>query len=78
MKIRRDARGMPFAFVQYEVSRRVLGSIYHADSFKDENDAQRAISDGRGMLINGRPCRTEVAKVNRKLILLAIRRSFLL
>ncbi|KAL9132292.1 MAG: hypothetical protein Q9175_006532 [Cornicularia normoerica] len=53
VKIRRDARGMPFAFVQYE----------------DENDAQRAISVGRGMLINGRPCRTEVAKVNRSLYL---------
>lgn len=31
-----------------------------------ENDAQRAITMGRGMLITGRPCRTEVAKVNRK------------
>ena len=29
-------------------------------------DAQRAITQGRGMHINNRPCRTEVAKVNRK------------
>lgn len=31
-------------------------------------DAQRAITLGRGMLINGRPCRTEVARVNRKIL----------
>ena len=29
-------------------------------------DAQHAITQGRGMHINNRPCRTEVAKVNRK------------
>ena len=34
VKIRRDARGMPFAFVQYEVSRRVLGSVYRAKFFR--------------------------------------------
>ncbi|KAI4168588.1 MAG: hypothetical protein LQ348_007461, partial [Seirophora lacunosa] len=48
VKIRRDNKGMPFAFVQYE----------HA------NDAQRAITMGRGLIIEGRACRTEVAKVN--------------
>ena len=32
VKIRRDARGMPFAFVQYEVSRRLSGNISHADT----------------------------------------------
>ncbi|KAL9014866.1 MAG: hypothetical protein Q9173_000503, partial [Seirophora scorigena] len=50
VKIRRDNKGMPFAFVQYE----------HA------SDAQRAITMGRGLIIEGRACRTEVAKVNRK------------
>ncbi|KAL8991495.1 MAG: hypothetical protein Q9177_000119 [Variospora cf. flavescens] len=52
-KIRRDSKGMPFAFVQYE----------HA------SDAQRAITMGRGLIIEGRACRTEVAKVNRSLYL---------
>ncbi|KAL6713555.1 hypothetical protein ACLMJK_009020 [Lecanora helva] len=53
VKIRRDNNGMPFAFVQYETV----------------EDAQRAITQGRGMHINNRPCRTEVAKVNRSLYL---------
>ncbi|KAL8733622.1 MAG: hypothetical protein Q9166_002032 [cf. Caloplaca sp. 2 TL-2023] len=51
VKIRRDNKGMPFAFCQYE----------------NVGDAQRAITMGRGLLIDGRACRTEVAKVNRKL-----------
>ncbi|KAL9587209.1 MAG: hypothetical protein Q9212_000368 [Teloschistes hypoglaucus] len=53
VKIRRDNKGMPFAFCQYENVR----------------DAQRAITMGRGLEINGRACRTEVAKVNRSLYL---------
>ncbi|KAG8534246.1 uncharacterized protein KY384_001090 [Bacidia gigantensis] len=53
VKIRRDARQMPFAFAQYTTV----------------EDAQQAITLGRGMLINGRPCRTEVARVNRSLYL---------
>ncbi|KAL8734416.1 MAG: hypothetical protein Q9181_003219 [Wetmoreana brouardii] len=53
VKIRRDNKNMPFAFCQYEQVR----------------DAQRAITMGRGLLIDGRPCRTEVAKVNRSLYL---------
>ena len=68
---------MPFAFVQYEVSwRRLVEQASQCLYYQDENDAQRAISLGRGMLINGRPCRTEVAKVNRKLSPLA-RHGFL-
>ena len=76
VKIRRDARGMPFAFVQYEVSWRLVEHASQCLYYQDENDAQRAISLGRGMLINGRPCRTEVAKVNRKLSPLARHRFF--
>ncbi|KAL9600611.1 MAG: hypothetical protein Q9219_003044 [cf. Caloplaca sp. 3 TL-2023] len=53
VKIRRDNKGMPFAFCQYE----------------NANDAQRAITMGRGLPIDGRSCRTEVAKVNRSLYL---------
>ncbi|KAI4248439.1 MAG: hypothetical protein L6R40_000999 [Gallowayella cf. fulva] len=53
VKIRRDSKGMPFAFCQYE----------------NVSDAQRAITMGRGLPIDGRPCRTEVAKVNRSLYL---------
>ncbi|KAI9798538.1 MAG: hypothetical protein M1825_005319 [Sarcosagium campestre] len=53
VKIRRDTRGMPYAFCQYE---------------RDE-DARSAILGGRRRLIDGRPCRTEPAKVNRSLYL---------
>ncbi|MCJ1298177.1 hypothetical protein MMC08_000966 [Hypocenomyce scalaris] len=57
VKIRRDNHGMPFAFCQYE---------HVADS-------QNAIDLGRGILIDGRPCRTERAKVNRSLYLSRVR-----
>ncbi|KHJ30582.1 putative rna recognition domain-containing protein [Erysiphe necator] len=49
VKIRRDAKHMPFAFCQYT---------------NDEN-AELAIKDGRGRLIKGRPCRCEKAKAHR-------------
>ncbi len=72
VKIRRDTNGMPFAFVQYEVSYNLECVVPTATHAKDceysqtVEDAQRAITQGRGMHINNRPCRTEVAKVNRK------------
>lgn len=34
---------------------------------QNASDAQRAIILGRGVPVDGRPCRTEVAKVNREL-----------
>ncbi len=34
VKIRRDARGMPFAFVQYEVSRRLMGNIFRPNAIR--------------------------------------------
>ena len=34
VKIRRDARGMPFAFVQYEVSPRAADNIFHAETVR--------------------------------------------
>lgn len=37
----------------------------HVSHYQNAADAQRAIILGRGMPIDGRPCRTEVAKVNR-------------
>ncbi|KAI9754451.1 MAG: RNA polymerase II mediator complex subunit [Chaenotheca gracillima] len=49
VKIRRDSAGMPYAFCQYET----------------EDIARLAIVKGRSKTINGRPCRTEPAKVNR-------------
>ncbi|KAH8802843.1 hypothetical protein F5884DRAFT_861196 [Xylogone sp. PMI_703] len=49
VKIRRDTRHMPFAFVQYDNS----------------DSAIRATSEGMGMYIAGRPCRTEKAKAHR-------------
>ncbi|KAI9819208.1 MAG: hypothetical protein M1827_007364 [Pycnora praestabilis] len=53
VKIRRDNRGMPYAFCQYE----------------NKNDAEAAIRGGKNTLIDGRRCRTEQAKVNRSLYL---------
>ncbi|POS83092.1 hypothetical protein EPUL_004372 [Erysiphe pulchra] len=49
VKIRRDVKHMPFAFCQYT----------------NDESAERAIKDGRGRLINGRPCRCEKAKAHR-------------
>ncbi|KAI1160209.1 hypothetical protein F5B18DRAFT_676276 [Nemania serpens] len=49
VKIRRDPKNMPFAFCQYT----------------DSKHAQKAQKDGKGLLIEGRPCRTEMVKANR-------------
>lgn len=49
VKIRRDSKQMPFAFCQYT----------------DPEHAERAIREGRGRLIKGRPCRCEKAKAHR-------------
>lgn len=48
IKIRRDGRHMPFAFIQYV----------------DEADAQKALKQARGAVICGRSCRTEMVKAN--------------
>ncbi|KAI1370722.1 hypothetical protein F4677DRAFT_457660 [Hypoxylon crocopeplum] len=53
VKIRRDQRNMPFAFCQYT---------------KDE-DAHTAMLNGKGTLIEGRACRTEMVKANRSFIM---------
>ncbi|KAK4693970.1 hypothetical protein P7C71_g3521, partial [Lecanoromycetidae sp. Uapishka_2] len=47
-KVKRDGKNMPFAFVQY----------HNAD------DAKKAITEGRGLVVAGRPCRAEAAKVH--------------
>ena len=58
---------MPFAFCQYEVRGMTPPCLrLMADNVQNVGDAQRAITMGRGLLIDGRACRTEVAKVNRK------------
>lgn len=69
VKVRRDSKGMPFAFCQYEVSSLYLYIASHKQLIGGQNasDAQRAIVLGRGVPVDGRPCRTEVAKVNREL-----------
>ncbi|KAI9733369.1 MAG: hypothetical protein M1834_003453 [Cirrosporium novae-zelandiae] len=53
VKIRRDQAGMPYAFCQYEKA----------------EDAKLAINEGRGIVIDGRPCRTEHAKAPRAVYL---------
>ncbi|KAI0403058.1 hypothetical protein F4802DRAFT_608259 [Xylaria palmicola] len=49
VKIRRDPKNMPFAFCQYT----------------DSKHAQKAQKEGKGLLVEGRPCRTEMVKANR-------------
>ena len=60
---------MPFAFCQYQVSHFhwFFGQILIIYQFPEE--AERAIREGRGRLIKGRPCRCEKAKAHRKLFL---------
>ncbi|KAK4247833.1 hypothetical protein C7999DRAFT_14172 [Corynascus novoguineensis] len=56
VKIRREGKGnvagMPYAFAQ----------------FTDEKDARVAMEEGRGIMILGRPCRTEMVKANRTFV----------
>ncbi|KAI0530084.1 hypothetical protein GGR58DRAFT_518748 [Xylaria digitata] len=49
VKIRRDPKNMPFAFCQYT----------------DSKHALKAQKEGKGLLVEGRPCRTEMVKANR-------------
>ncbi|KAK9777338.1 putative RRM domain-containing protein [Seiridium cardinale] len=53
VKIRRDARNMPFAFCQY------TGAA----------DAKIALTEGKGRMIYGRNCRTEPVRANRTYIM---------
>jgi len=71
VKIRRDGHNMPFAFCQYTVSTsshpftsrsRVTA---HTMTQHDE-DAKQAMEMGRGAVVLGRACRTEMVKANRK------------
>lgn len=53
VKIRRDSHHMPFAFVQ----------------FTSDEEAMEALEKGKGAVIHGRPCRTEMVKANRTFII---------
>ncbi|RYP23688.1 hypothetical protein DL765_000984 [Monosporascus sp. GIB2] len=53
VKIRRDQKNMPFAFCQ----------------FTKAEDAQQARTRGKGIMIEGRPCRTEMVKANRSFVI---------
>ncbi|KAL2180757.1 uncharacterized protein P884DRAFT_191098 [Thermothelomyces heterothallicus CBS 202.75] len=57
VKIRRESKGnvagMPYAFAQYT----------------NEENARVAMEEGRGILILGRPCRTEMVKANRTFVI---------
>lgn len=65
IKIRRDRKGMPFAFAQFEVES-LIRLRFPTHNSQNEQAAQQAIIRGRGLLLFGRPCRTEVARVNRQ------------
>lgn len=51
VKVRRDGRGMPFAFVQYRL----------------KTEAEVALIPGKNLVIHGRQCRTETARAQRAL-----------
>ncbi|KAK4102728.1 hypothetical protein N658DRAFT_422656 [Parathielavia hyrcaniae] len=57
VKIRREAKGnmigMPYAFAQYT----------------NDDDAKAAMDEGKGTMILGRPCRTEMVKANRNFVI---------
>ncbi|KAI1493964.1 hypothetical protein F5X96DRAFT_685290 [Biscogniauxia mediterranea] len=53
VKIRRDSKNMPFAFCQYTNS----------------EHAEKAMRQGKGLLIEGRACRTEMVKANRSYVM---------
>ncbi|KAI0008643.1 hypothetical protein F4779DRAFT_641473 [Xylariaceae sp. FL0662B] len=53
VKIRRDQKNMPFAFCQ----------------FTNNDDAKSAMTQGKGTMIEGRPCRTEMVKANRTFVI---------
>ncbi|KAI5917536.1 hypothetical protein F4810DRAFT_716380 [Camillea tinctor] len=53
VKIRRDPKNMPFAFCQYTNS----------------EHAEKAMKQGKGLLIEGRACRTEMVKANRSYVM---------
>ena len=58
---------MPYAFAQYTVSCLTIFSLLHTSNIKqNDDDAKVAIDEGRGIMILGRPCRTEMVKANRK------------
>ncbi|KJZ79317.1 hypothetical protein HIM_01468 [Hirsutella minnesotensis 3608] len=52
VKIKRDSRGMPFAFCQYT----------------NDEDAKNAMKVGKGIMILDRPCRTEMARAHSSFI----------
>ncbi|KAI1343328.1 hypothetical protein F5Y15DRAFT_412123 [Xylariaceae sp. FL0016] len=53
VKIRRDVKNMPYAFCQYT----------------NAAEAERALANGRRIVIDGRVCRTEKTKANRKYVM---------
>lgn len=71
VKIRREMKGgttgMPYAFAQYTVScPSVSVARDTADNKQNDADANVAVEGGKGIMILGRPCRTEMVKANRE------------
>ncbi|PHH74357.1 hypothetical protein CDD80_3118 [Ophiocordyceps camponoti-rufipedis] len=56
VKIKRDSRGMPFAFCQYT----------------NDEDAHSALRQGRGIMIFERPCRTEMARAHSSFLVFKV------
>ena len=58
---------MPYAFCQYEVHcREHQVTMVRLTESQTKIEADRAVMAGKGKLIHGRPCRTEIAKAQRQ------------
>lgn len=78
VKIKRDSRGMPFAFCQYTVSQTPVSreSLPNAaDTCQNDQDAQSAMKQGKGVMILERPCRTEMARAHCELDAVVLERE---
>lgn len=68
VKLKRDNRNMPYAFITYTVSYTSATSTIYANSFhKAEEHALQAVEKGRGTEIFGRRCRIEMCNGSGKL-----------
>ncbi|RDA88972.1 hypothetical protein CP532_0632 [Ophiocordyceps camponoti-leonardi (nom. inval.)] len=74
VKIKRDSRGMPFAFCQYTVREQHLEChlMGEADICQNDEDARSALRLGRGIMIFERPCRTEMARAHSSFIVFKV------
>ena len=70
VKIRRDKKNMPFAFIQFTVGRFDKYYFHQPANVipqtQNDRDATKARNEGAGIMFQGRPCRTEAVRANRE------------